>query len=98
MAKYLVLWEVELSRTPADQNEKKAQWQVFQALVKEQMSSGMTRDWGQFVGEPAGYSILEGDEVELTKLMNLYTPFIKFTTRPVLSIDQVMEATEALQG
>jgi len=95
MAKYHLLWEVELSRTPEDRGERKAQWQMLQALVKEQLGSGLIVEWGQFAGEPGGYTIIEGSEIDLTKLTNIYTPFVKFTSRPLMSIDQVVKATEA---
>jgi hypothetical protein len=96
MAKYHLLWEVELSRTPVDANEKRAQWQMLQAQVREQMEAGVIVEWGQFAGEPRGYTIIEGSEIDLTKLTNIYAPFVRFTSRPVMSIEQVMKASEAL--
>jgi hypothetical protein len=98
MAKFLVLWEVDTTRTPEDQKERQAQWKGFQDLVKKFLKDGVIKEWGQCAGEASGYCIVEGTEVDVTKLTNLYTPFVIFNTSPLLSIDQAMEANESLPG
>jgi hypothetical protein len=40
MARYMMLWEVDASRTPEDAKTKKAQLLGFQELVKKQFKEG----------------------------------------------------------
>jgi hypothetical protein len=48
MAKYMVLWEIDTSRTPEDAKAKKAQHLGLQELVKKHLKEGVVKDWGHF--------------------------------------------------
>ena len=39
------------------------------ALVRQDIENGITKDWGAFVGESQGYSVLEGTELEVMKYL-----------------------------
>ena len=96
MAKYMVLWEVDTSRTPEDPKAKKAQLLKFQELVKKQLKEGVLKEWGGFVGEMNGYTVFEGRTIDLHTLTTMWIPFVKFTVREVMAIDAVNKATKAL--
>ena len=96
MARYMALWEVDASKTPEDAKAKKAQWLGFQELVRKQLKEGIMKEWGLFAGEMSGYFIFEGSAVELHTLTTTYVPFVKFTTRELMTIDEVIKATKAL--
>jgi len=96
MAKYMVLWEVDTSKTPEDPKAKKAQHLGFQELVAKQLREGAIKEWGCFAGEGCGYVIYEGSAVNLQTFNFMWVPFVKFTTREVLTIDEVIKATKAL--
>ena len=90
MGKFLVLWEVDTTRIPANPEELYENWTVMLNLVKKDMESGL-EDWGMFAGRLAGYSINEGSEQEIALRVTKYVPYIKFKVYPVISVDQVLE-------
>jgi len=96
MAKYMVLWEVDTSKTPEDPKAKKAQQLRFQELVVKQLKEGVIKEWGQFVGEVYGYAINECSAVDLHTLTTMWVPFVKFQVREIMTINEVNKATKAL--
>ncbi len=96
MAKYMILWEVDTSRTPEDPKAKKSQQLVFQELVVKQLKEGGIKEWGLFAGEWCGYVIFEGSAVELQTQASMWVPFVKFKTRELMTIDDVIKSTKAL--
>ena len=98
MAKYLILWEVDPSRSPIDPKERGAAWGMLVDMVKQDQIKGLMKDWGSFVGEINGYSVVEGTEVEIGTMMQQYIPFVNFKVHPVASLSQVGEVIKALSG
>ena len=98
MARYMVLWEVDTSRIPEDPKAKKAQHMGFQELVMKDLKEGVFKEWGAFAGELAGYTIFEGNAVDLHTLTARWFPFVKFKVNEFLTIDEVQKATKALPG
>lgn len=98
MGKYLLLWEVDPTRTPEDAKERGAAFQLLMAMVKEDIKKGMVKEWGAFVGEINGYVVAEGTEVEIGNMVQQYIPFVTFKTRPAASVSQVDEIVKALSG
>jgi hypothetical protein len=98
MARYLVLWEIDTTKTPEDPKAKKAQYLAFGDLVKKQLQEGAVKEWGLFLGSAEGYNIFEGSNVELQTLIGMWTPFIRFNTRELMTIDEVIKANKALPG
>ena len=98
MAKYLLLWEVDHSKIPIDPKERGEGWSLLMALVRQDIENGITKDWGTFVGETQGYSILEGTEIEVMKSLQQYVPFCIFEVHPVATEDQVNEMIRGMTG
>jgi hypothetical protein len=96
MARYMVLWEVEASRIPEDPKTKKALLLGFQELVKKQLKEGIVKEWGLFTGEMSGFTIFEGSAVDLHTFNTQWVPFVKFTTKEIMTVDEVNKATKAL--
>ena len=96
MGKYILHWEVEASKTPEDPKQRQEQWTLFQETVVQQMKNNEIQEWGEYVGEINGYAIMEGSEVDIQKLVALWVPFVKFNVKPVMNIEQAMEATKAM--
>ena len=71
-------------------------WMMMMELIKEDIKAGIHQDWGSFVGETKGYTISEGDHVELAKLLQRFVPYIRFEMRQVASVDDVMEVAKSL--
>ena len=98
MGRYLVLWELDSSRSPVDAKEIAAGWSLLTEMVKQDLKSGITKDYGAFVGETNGYSVLEGTEVEVSAGLAKYTPYLIFKVHAVASVAQVGEIIKKMSG
>jgi len=96
MGKYLVLWEIDQTKVPIGPQERGTGWAALTDMVKEDIKKGITKDWGAFVGEIRGYSILEGTEVEVGNALQQYVPFATFNVHPVATLKQTDEVINAL--
>lgn len=96
MGKYLMLWEIDPTRVPVNPKERGTGWEPLTEMVKQDMKKGITKDWGQFVGEGSGYAVNEGTEVEIDNLVQQYYPFVNFKVHPIASVSQVEEVIKAL--
>jgi len=96
MGKYLSLWEIDRTKIPMDPKERGVGFNMLMEMVKQDMKKGITKDWGAFVGEMNGYSVLEGTEVEILKQVQQYTPFVYFKVYPIASVAQAEEMIKAL--
>ena len=97
MGKYLLLWEVDPTRTPEDVKERGGAWELLIAMVKEDIKKGMVKEWGAFVGEINGYLVAEGSEVEIGNMVQQYVPFVSFKVRAAASVSQIGENIKAMQ-
>lgn len=98
MGRYLLLWEIDTSRIPVDAKERSVAWNLLLELVKQDIKSGKTKDWGAFVGETNGYSVVEGTEVEVGSQLMQYAPYVQFKVYPVASANQVGEIIKKMSG
>ena len=96
MPKYLITWEVDPTRVPADSKERGAMWSMMTDQVKQDLIEGRDEDWGCFVGEPSGYSIVEGTEIDIAKDLQRFYPYITFKVRQVMSVDDVAELAKSM--
>ena len=96
MGKYLLLWEIDRSKVPVNPKERGAGWNALMGMIKQDIKKGINKDWGAFVGELAGYSVVEGSELEVMNTLQQYTPFVSFKVHPIASVSQVEEMIKAL--
>ena len=96
MSKYLITWEADESLWPTDPKEQNALVSKLAEMVKQGMKEGKTSDWGIFVGGDKGYSVDEGNALDLYKDLQQYHPYINFNVQEVLSIDEVLEAMKSM--
>jgi hypothetical protein len=96
MGKYLLLWEIDASRLPVGRKERATGWKALMNFIKEDIKEGRTLDWGAFVGELRGYSIVEGDEVEINILLQRYSPFVHFKARAITSVEQTEKLLDGM--
>lgn len=91
-----MIWELNYEHIPVDPKERGAGYEMLLAMVKQDIEGGMTKDWGNFVGEASGYNVVEGSEVDINKMVQQYSPFVRFKTHPVVSVEQVEEVIKSL--
>ncbi|MFC1974677.1 DUF3303 family protein [Chloroflexota bacterium] len=96
MAKYFITWEADESLWPTGSKEHSALRSKLADMVKQDMKEGKMNDWGVFVGGDKGYSIAEGNAVDLYKHLQRYHPYINFMVHQVLSIDELLEVAKSL--
>jgi len=98
MAKYHLYWRLDGARVPVDAKERGGGWGLLMAMVKQDMESGVLKDWGAFTSEGQGYCIVEGTNVEIMKMTEQYVPYCIFETKPVSSAEEVNEIIQHLSG
>ena len=98
MGRYLLLWDLDMSKIPVSPQERATGWSMLTIMVKEDMKKGALKDWGSFVGEMKGYAVAEGTEGEIGSFIQQYVPYVSFTTHAVASVGQVDEIVKNLAG
>ncbi len=96
MAKVLILWETNFSSLPSDPAAQAAIWGRFGEITKKAMDSGKVKDWGIFAGGFAGYSIADEATTETLSRALQFSPYIKATVHPVLSLPEVMKVMQSM--
>jgi hypothetical protein len=96
MAKYFMLWEIDSSKAPVNPKERAAAWSAMLNMIRQGLKEGTYTDWGGFVGETRGYAVSTMTDVELSKDLQKYFPYIKFQVHQALSAEQVAEVTKSL--
>ena len=96
MGKYLLLWEFDPTKIPVDLKERGGKFGALMKVIKQDMKAGILKDWGLFVGEHNGYSVVEGTEVEVIKATQRYTPFVCFAAHPIASVTHAEKVIKAL--
>ena len=96
MGKYLLLWELDRTKIPVDLKERGVEFNMLMKTIKQDIKKGILKDWGLFVGENHGYSVVQGTEVEVIKAIQRYTPFVYFASHPIASVTQAGEMIKAL--
>jgi hypothetical protein len=91
MSKYLINWELDVSRWSTDPKERAAMSIKMGERIKQNMEEGMTRDWGMYVGGIAGYTVVEGNAPDIYKFIRQYYPYMTFKVQQVLSLDEALE-------
>lgn len=82
-------WELDTTKIPINPKERAAAWLPMAQMVKQDMQSGVIKQWGAYVGETNGFGVAEGSEEEVDKMVQRYVPFVRFTTHPFVTVDQI---------
>jgi len=98
MPKILDLWEADMSKLPIDPNERAALWGKQIETTKKMLEEGRIYDWGIFSGGSGGYGISPADATAVLKNVMRFTPYIKFKSHLVLSIDEVAEVMKSFKA
>jgi len=96
MGKYILLWKFDRTKIPVDAKERGVEFDMLMKVIKQDMKKGILKDWGLFVGENNGYSVVQGTEIEVIKAIQRYTPFVYFASHPIASVTQASEMIKFL--
>jgi len=89
MARYLMEWELDHTKVPISPKERATAWLPMIQMVKQDMQSGVIKEWGVYVGEGKGFGVAEGSDEAVEKMAQKYVPFVIFTAHPAITIDQM---------
>lgn len=89
MPRYLMTWEMDTTKIPISPKERANAWRPLVQMVKEDMKSGLIKEWGSYIGEHKGFGLCEGSEDAVGLMAERYIPFVQFTAHPAVTIDQV---------
>lgn len=67
-------------------------------MVRNELENGIMSDWGSFPGEGRGYAVVSGSKLEVMRMVEQYSPFVKFRVHPVASILDTDELIKSLTG
>jgi hypothetical protein len=88
MSRYVMLWKYDTSYCPTDTKEKVNQWLMLTDAVKNLLKKGTIKEWAHYVGEPAGFIIVEGNESDVMRVADSYLPYIRWTVKSLTTIEQ----------
>jgi hypothetical protein len=96
MAKYLMLWNLNRTLIPVSPKERGKAYSALTSFVLQDMESKIIKDWGCYVGEGNGYLVAEGTEVDISKMIQRYSPYCIFSTHPIASVQQMNEVLKSI--
>lgn len=77
---------------PTNREEQAKLWMTLLEWMRAELKAGMFSDWGSYCDAGSEYRRADGDEVSLQSHILKYQPFIIFSLKPVLSVDQTIES------
>ena len=83
-------WRKNQHIIPTNPEEQAKVWLTFLEWLKAEKKAGLFTDWGACCDGASGYCIAEGDETSMHSHLLKYQPFIIFSVKPVLSVDQTI--------
>jgi len=92
MSKFYIKWRKNQHIIPTNPEEQVKLWMTLLEWIKAGMKAGLLTDWGVCCDGSSGYCIADADEVSLHSMLLKYQPFIIFSVKPVLSVDQAIES------
>jgi hypothetical protein len=97
MGRYLLLWEIDRTKIPLDMKERGMGFEMLLGIVNDDIKKGITKDWGAYVGEYKGYSVVEGTEVDVINQLERFSPFVIFKVHPIASVANVGEMIKVMK-
>jgi len=96
MAKYLVTWELDVTKVPIGPKERAAAWNPMLDMIEQDMKRGLVKEWGSFTGEMKGCAVAEGTKIEIGNMLQQFVPFVQFTLHELTSLSEMREITKNL--
>jgi hypothetical protein len=82
-------WELDPTKIPISPQERAKAWLPMVQMVKQDIQSGLLKEWGAYIGEGKGFGVFVGSEEEANKMAQKYIPFVRFNTHPAGTVDQM---------
>jgi hypothetical protein len=93
----LILWKIDSTFTPRTQEERLKLIETMQQMAKGDLENGSASAWGIAFGGTEGYALSDLDGEDLYLALAKYSPNVIFTVKKMLSVDEVINATEKMK-
>ena len=93
----LILWEMNESLIPSDPEEGMKFHMANLERVKEGVKTGGLKMWGVSTGGNNGFAITDAEGAELYALTAMWTPYVRFEVKPMISVDEAIETMKGMQ-
>jgi hypothetical protein len=95
--KYIMLWEMDMSKFPADPIENAKIMTKLIEMTKQWKQAHPGVEWGKFLGENKGYSIVLSRE-DVMRASIMFSPYVVFITYEVVTLEEVDTAFKAIMA
>ncbi len=95
--KYLVLWEWDMSKMPADTNEAAAVFQKTMGITKQYFKEHPGEEWGAFPGEHKGYWLGATNWQDIARINQIFSPYFKVEIHQAISLSEYEEFYKSMQ-
>ncbi len=98
MPRYLNLWEVDTTKMPTDPNERMMVIKKMNDMTKQTLKDHPGSMWGLSLDGLQGYSLSSPTATwqDMTKIMRMFSPYVKFKVLQVIDIDENGEVLKAM--
>ena len=98
MPRYLVEWEMDRSKMPADQNERGMLFQKLTEMVKQWLKANPGGQWGMSFDASRGFALHTSAETwqGMAKHLMTFGPYIKGDFFQVMSIEESEEVLKSM--
>ena len=95
--KYITLWEMDISKFPTDPAENAKLNAKLIEMTKQWMKTHPGAEWGKFLGENKGYSIV-GSHEDIMRASMMFSPYVEFKVYQVVTIEEIDAAFKAMMA
>jgi hypothetical protein len=95
--KYMLLWEMDMSKFPADPVENGKIMAKLIGITKQWGQSHPSGEWGKFLGENRGYSIASSQD-EVMQASMMFSPYVQFKVYQIVSLEEVEASFKAMMA
>jgi len=95
--KYIMLWEMDMSKLPADPVENAKIMTKLIEMTKQWNQAHPGGEWGKFLGENRGYSIVLSRE-DVMRASMMFSPYVEFKTYEIVTIEEVEATFKAMMA
>jgi hypothetical protein len=95
--KYIMLWEMDMSKFPADPVENAKVMAKLIEMTKQWTQTHQGGEWGKFLGENKGYSIAKSRD-EVMQANMVFSPYVVFEVNEAVTIEEVDAAFKGMMA
>jgi hypothetical protein len=92
MGKTLINWQLNPQLIPHDPKKRFELYMMFMDMIKKDMEAGNLTGWGVYSDGSGGYAFTKLGSKELYAMILKWSPYVMFDAKPVLGVEETIEA------